>query len=404
MPERRDKRSPWIAGGVGLAGLIAAGGVGWVAWNNGSSHEQPVAPVTAAVSPQRQVDHAGLDEIAEGIQKGDGLALAMLQKRLLVADDAVPLPAISSEESVVWQSILTSLMKGNSRYSAYGRANVVTLAGRIVEQYGVDPAPADWPATLVPFSEIAAAGLADTDIRVRMATLQQVARLWNWAPGRDMHPGQLDHVAAWKEGLLSLANRGLADASPEVRATAVATLAALSLDEQASNAIARLEDPSPAVRLQVLSSFAARRTLLDEEAIIPFLCDPQPGMASTAEKILKERGLTESQIGLAHMVSHPIEAMRLSAVDAVADRADIDSTLWLIYLSRDRSEAVRAKALEALSKSDRPEARKRLSEMAAQDPSDDIRQAAAKVAPSDAETTASLPTLPGSAALYPKAN
>ena len=198
--------------------------------------------------------------------------------------------------------------------------------------------------------------------------------------------------------------KGLGDASPEVRATAVAALAVLPLDEQASIAITKLVDPSPAVRLQVLSSFAGRRNLLDEEAIIPFLCDPQPGMAATAEKILKDRGLTDSQIGLAQLASHPIEAMRLSAVNAVIDRADIDGTLWLIFLSRDRSETVRAKALEALSKSDRPEARKRLSEMANEDPSDDVRQAAARVAPSDVETTASLPPLPGSAALYPKAN
>ena len=119
---------------------------------------------------------------------------------------------------------------------------------------------------------------------------------------------------------------------------------------------------------------------------------------------MRDRGLTETQLGLAHLVSHPTEAMRLSAIDIVNERVDIDGTLWLIFLSRDRSETVRARALDALSKNERPEARKRLSEMATNDPSDDIRQAAARVAPGDAETTASLPTLPGSPALYPKAN
>ncbi len=401
MPERFDTRSKWITGSVGLAGLIAAGGIGWKSWNGPTRQVVPAAGTASAVASLD--DSSELGQIAEGIQKGEGMALALLQKQLL-SPESVPAAAVSTERSIAWQTVLTSLLKGNQKYTAYGRINVVTLAGRIVEQYGADPAPADWSAVLVPFSELAATGLADSDVGVRIAALQQVSRLWNWAPGRDMHPGQVEHVAAWKEGLLSLANRGLKDSAPQVRAAAVATLAALPLDDQASPAIAKLDDPSPEVRLQVLAAFANRRTLLDEEAIIPFLCDPSPGMAATADRILRDRGLTETQLGLAHLVSHPTEAMRLSAIDIVNERVDIDGTLWLIFLSRDRSETVRARALDALSKNERPEARKRLSEMATNDPSDDIRQAAARVAPGDAETTASLPTLPGSPALYPKAN
>ena len=402
MPENRGFRIAWIAGSLGIGSALAAG---FFYWKTDSSRFTPVTEVSE-VSEQRQAKFdtsSPLDQVSAGIEKGEGLALAVLQKRLL-ANEA-PHPAVSVEESAQWQTMMEALRKGNLKYSGYGRANIVTLAGRIVELYALDPAPLDWSGGLIPFTELTAQALADSDPGVRIAAIQQVGRLWNWSPGRDMHPGQVEHVAAWKEGLLTLSTRALSDKEPQVRASAVLAMSALSLDDKAAPALALLEDESADVRLAVLSGFAKRRTLLDEEAIIPFLSDPTPGLAATAEHILKERGLSEVQLGLAQLVVHHQEALRLSAIEMVQDRTDIDGTLWLVFLSRDRSESVRAKAMEALARSNRPEAQRRLSEMAQDDPSEDIRQAASKVA-TDAgvESTASLPPLPGSHSLIPKAN
>jgi hypothetical protein len=47
---------------------------------------------------------------------------------------------------------------------------------------------------------------------------------------------------------------------------------------------------------------------------------------------------------------------------------------------------------------------RRLAEMAQSDASEAVRQAARKLVPAIDETTASLPPLPGSASLNPKAN
>jgi hypothetical protein len=402
MPKRRSSQWVWIAGGVGIACALVAGIIGL---RLATTPARPPAPGADQVRHRATLNEtSGPEELARGIEAGEGLALAMLQKRLMGIDPAPP-TAVPIEESEAWQAILAAIRNGSAKYSAYGRATAVSLAARVVQRYGVDPAPTDWSACLMPFSEITAAAVADTDTGVRTAALQEIARLWNWAPGRDMFTGQVDHVAAWKMGLHGLVVGELEDPEAQVRAAAVAALAAIGVDDLARPAMARLDDESPDVRLQVLSGFARRRTLLDEEAILPFLYDAAPGLAAAAEQILKERGLTEAQLGLARLVVHPIEAMRLSAVAMVQQRTDIDSTLWLIFLSRDRSDAVRARAVEALAQSNRPEALTRLSEMAAADPSEDIRQAAARVAPvRDVETTAALPPLPGSPTLNPKAN
>jgi hypothetical protein len=65
---------------------------------------------------------------------------------------------------------------------------------------------------------------------------------------------------------------------------------------------------------------------------------------------------------------------------------------------------VRISVVEALAAHKTPAVRRRLAEMARSDQSDAVRKAAGKVAPSAQETTASLPPLPGSPSLNPKAN
>jgi HEAT repeat protein len=76
----------------------------------------------------------------------------------------------------------------------------------------------------------------------------------------------------------------------------------------------------------------------------------------------------------------------------------------LIQLSRDQNEMVRISAIEALGAYKTPSVQRRLAEMARSDSSDKVRQAAGKLVPTVDETTASLPPLPGSSSLNPKAN
>jgi hypothetical protein len=67
---------------------------------------------------------------------------------------------------------------------------------------------------------------------------------------------------------------------------------------------------------------------------------------------------------------------------------------------------VRAKAVEAMTGKDSADLRVRLREMASRDSSETIRTAAAKLVArfGTSDSTASLPPLPGSPSLTPKAN
>jgi hypothetical protein len=93
-------------------------------------------------------------------------------------------------------------------------------------------------------------------------------------------------------------------------------------------------------------------------------------------------------------------------ISLIKNRTDIDPVVWLLQLSHDSDESVRVQAVEALGaqKTQLVSVKRRLAEMARSDSSEQVRRMASKFVPSVAGTTASLPPLPGSASLNPKAN
>jgi HEAT repeat protein len=124
----------------------------------------------------------------------------------------------------------------------------------------------------------------------------------------------------------------------------------------------------------------------------------------SASVILKARGLTQEQIALGGLMYSPQPEKRSSVIPLVKNRTDLDPVNWLIQLSRDPVESVRLSAVEALAEYKTPAVQRRLAEMARSDTSQAVRQAAARFSPAIEETTASLPPLPGSSSLNPKAN
>ncbi len=396
MPERSNRT--WVGITAGALGLAAVGGLAWKF--TGTPRPAPGAAAggsgTAAVGADTP-----LAARAAAVRQADGMAVAVLQQRA-VTPDGQPVPAILESESADWHAAVAGLRAAFPKLSGYGRASAAMTAARILGRYGVEPAPADWTTSLTPVHEILGAALGDPDEGVRATAVAEIGRFWTWSPGVDETPRQLDALAAWKESLHADVVKSLGDASPKVRANAVAVLAALPLDVKAEPAVAYLADPDVDVRLTVIRGFAKRPTLLDEERLLPLLYDPMPGVGATAEAVLTERGLSSGQIGLGKMVFHPNAAMRASAVELIGQHAEIDPVVWLVFLSRDQDETVRGRAVKALIGRDSDEARARLAEMATSDPSPAIRSAAAAVTP--AETTAALPPLPGSSRLNPKAN
>ena len=94
----------------------------------------------------------------------------------------------------------------------------------------------------------------------------------------------------------------------------------------------------------------------------------------------------------------------MSVIPLLKDRSDVDPAIWLIQLSRDPEEVVRISAVEAMGPLKSTAVQRRLSEMARSDLSEAVRKAAGKLVAPGRENTASLPPLPGSANLNPKAN
>ncbi len=144
--------------------------------------------------------------------------------------------------------------------------------------------------------------------------------------------------------------------------------------------------------------------LLTDEMLLKRLHDSDAAICEMANLILKTRGLSQELISLGGLIFSPKPDQRVSVIPLLKDRPDVDPVTWLIQLSRDSVETVRISAIEALAAHKTPAVQRRLAEMARSDGSEAVRQAARKVAPSTEETTASLPPLPGSASLNPKAN
>ena len=200
-----------------------------------------------------------------------------------------------------------------------------------------------------------------------------------------------------------------ASASTDIRTRigAISCLGFLPLDSAAAPAVPYLEDnDSVDVRRQTLVSFAQRPALLTEDLLLRRLHDQDPSIRDTATVILKARGLNQELISLGGLLVSPKPQQRASVITLIKNRTDIDPVVWLLQLSHDGDESVRVQAVEALAsqKSQTVSVKRRLAEMARSDSSQQVRETASKFVPSVEETTASLPPLPGSPSLNPKAN
>jgi len=404
MPERR-RAGLWIAGAL----VVTATGSG-LFWAT-STRSKPSATVatttgeaTAAATGELN-ESSELSEINRGLQNGDPKALVALQGRLTSNGDA-PREAVSGDEAEVWLETLGALRSGFLKYAPPARVLAATLAVEVFDKFSVDPAPANWSEALKPLHDIFNAALADADGNVRCAALEQSRRVWAWMPGRSMTPVEEDALASWKEAIHRPIVRCLANQDTFTRIAAIYSLGHLPIDAAAEPAVAYLEDSNPAVRRQVLISFTSRPSLLTIDMLLGRLHDSDDAIRDTAAAALKVRGLTQELIGLGGLMTSPRADQRASVIALIKDREDIDPVVWLLQLSRDEDESVRIHAIEALAarKDQTATIKRRIVEMAQSDSSAQVREAAGKLMPSPEETTASLPPLPGSSLLNPKAN
>jgi hypothetical protein len=398
MPERR-RVSRRVAGILAGAAIIAATGFGFKFGFLGVGRygSRPFAPVPA-------IDEKNsLSELNEGLRNSDPRVLAQVHERVMPKANA-PARALSDAEGAEMLKTLFALRTGFLRFNPAARETGITIACRIFNKFAVEPAPALWLEALPPLHDLLTAGLADSAPKTRFVTLDEISRLWVWVPGRSLMPVEEQTLHEWKGGLHPSVLRCLASPDATTRMAAVACLGALPFDNAAAPALAYLDDTNADVRQQVVASFSQRNLLLTDEMLFKRLHDENTTIRESAGLILKIRGLTQEQISLGGLMYSEKADQRMSVIPLLKNRSDLDPVVWLIQLSRDPVETVRLNAVEALAIHKTPSVQRRLSEMARFDRSPAVRSAAGKVVPTIEETTASLPPLPGSSSLNPKAN
>jgi HEAT repeats len=343
--------------------------------------------------------------VNEGLRNSDASALSVIQQRVGPKADQPPM-ALSDGEASDWLQTLSCLRAGFLKYNAPGRAMAVNAASRILDKFAVEPAPAQWIKAIGPLHDLLSASVTDPDPTPRYVALAEISRFWVWIPGRTLMPVEEQALAEWKGKFLPLVVRCLAYRDDvRTRMGAVACLGALPIDAHAAAALPYLEnDPSPEVRKQTLISFAHRGLLLTDDMVLKRLHDQDPSIRESASLVLKTRGLSQEQISLGGLIFSPKPGQRVSVIPLLKNRTDLDPVLWLMHLSRDPVETVRISSIEALANYKTPAVLRRLTEMARSDRSDAVRKEASKFVPAADETTASLPPLPGSSSLNPKAN
>lgn len=396
MSARRGTKL-WISAVLGIAvvaGLAAVVGLAMKGKGRGGPGSQASTVIDG---------NTPLPVLAAALRDSDARALTVLFQRTAAVPD-VPTPAISGEEAAQWVDVLKAIRTGFLKFGTYGRSSALTAAGRVIQRFGVAPAPHSWAEAIRPAHDLLTSGLADADLNVRVTALAEISKLWSWTPGRSILRAEEYQLADWKQGFVAPVVRRLGDREPKTRAAAVACLGLLPIDSAAAPAIAYLDDPaSPEVRKQVLASFARRPSLLTDDAILQHVYDKEANIPEVAELVLRSRGLTQEQISLGSMIFHPKPEIRASVIPLLKERTDVDPVVWLLQLSHDPDEGVRIGTVEALATRLTPEVGRRLAEMAATDKSSAVRRAAGKHLP-ESEKTASLPPLPGSPRLNPKAN
>jgi hypothetical protein len=399
MPERRRA-------GRSVAGILAGAVVVTAAvmviryggWGTGGPESRSAATRAAAFD-----SNSPLAELNKALANNDLRALPIIQERATPKPNT-PMPAFTEREAGDWIDALGALRISYRKMNPAGRVAAISSACRIFDRFAVEPAPGQWSASLKPLHDLFSAALSDADLQPRYTALKEISRLWVWIPGRSPTPAEETTLAEWKGGLYVPVVHCLASRDIATRVATVACLGMLPIDNAAGTAVAYVDDPEVDVRRQTLSSFAQRNLLLTDDMLLKHLHDEDFVVRDMANLILKTRGLSQELIGLGGLMFSPRPDQRVSVITLLKGRTDVDPVTWLIQLSKDPVETVRISALAALAQHKTPLVQRRLAEMARTDASEAVRQAARKLIPPMDETTASLPPLPGSSSLNPKAN
>jgi HEAT repeats len=403
MPERRGAGRR-VAGILGCVAIVTVAIVG-IRWGFFGAKRGGGSGSAGSASGAFD-EKTPLADLSAAARNSDPSVLAEILRRLADSKD-MPALAFTEEEATAWLQVLECLRTGFLGYKRSARVLSLQAAAGIFGRFGVEPASGQWVSALKPMHDLLAASLGDADPDLRKGALDELGKLWVWLPGRSMTPAEETKLVEWKEGIYMPVVRCLGHRDSTTLRAAIRCLGKLPVDDAGRPAMAYLDNPDPKVRQETLEAFAMRPMLLTEDMLLTRLEDQDPTIRDTARKVLKDdRRLSEDQINLGRLIFSSKPQQRMSLIPMLKDRNDVDPAVWLIQLSRDSVEMVRLSAVEAMAGLQSPSVRKRLAEMARSDASEAVRKAAGKVvpAPPSPQNTASLPALPSSTNLNPRAN
>jgi hypothetical protein len=193
-----------------------------------------------------------------------------------------------------------------------------------------------------------------------------------------------DPPADVREAIAQLARAGLTSPDPDNRALAVSLTRARALGENKGlleRVVPLLRDPSAAVRRQAIRAVGLRDKLVSTEDLLPWLHDRDSEVRRWCVKALRGRGLSGLEIRLGKLISDRRPKERLKVFLFLRPAQDGEPAVkapgdWVSRLYEDPEPAVKIAAARATCELRLVGLMDRLRELAQNDPSPTVRQAA----------------------------
>ena len=183
-----------------------------------------------------------------------------------------------------------------------------------------------------------------------------------WLPQRVPDPGRNAQEPA---------SSGDAGPDPE-RVPALAPPAELEPDPAAVLQLAPIQPLSGTVAPDAAADMETDMDTWSDLEVIRGLVERDPGRAADAELTLRQRGFRELDLALARKLASPDAATRRQLAENLT-RLPTAAGRWLIWLSQDTDPGVRSAAVSLMVTAQDPRLVRRLREMEASEPDDDIR-------------------------------
>lgn len=257
--------------------------------------------------------------------------------------------------------LVESLHARFNEFSAAGQEKAVQLTTTLLQQEGARPLPPRLTKAAGDFLT-----MTEQVSELRPVSLLLLAELVEC-----VQPGQ------WVDAGRAMTERGLDDARPECKVAALRVLMRAPMRKDRAlleKSLPLLRDRAAMVRRSAVLVLAVESELAHEDAFLPLLHDDDPEVQFLCENALRKRGLGDDDIRIARMISDRDPAMRMRVLQHLRRVPDVNLDTLLRQLSNDPSKAVRAAAIRAAAEHAHVDLSKRLTEMAASDPEESIRQ------------------------------